>query len=117
MNPNELITRLRSGESPDFATILAVIDSHYEYTPCTFANGLGDRRFVNQAGENEGSCKIFAFARMHGFSEQETLTLFGEHYRHVLSHPQGNDHRNIRTFMKDGWAGIEFLGEPLRLRR
>ncbi len=117
MTPETLIARLRSGEAVDFATVMEVIEAHYEYTPTAFANGLRERRFVNQAGENEGSCKIFAFARLHHLSELETLALFGQHYDHVLSHPEGSDHRNIRIFAQDGWAGIEFFGAPpLRAR-
>jgi len=101
----------------EFTTTLAVIDAHYQYTPTAFANGVGKNRFVNRAGENEGSCKVLAFARQNELSEPETLALFGEHYQHVLAAHEDDDHRNIRTFMQDGWAGIEFTGEPLRLRR
>ncbi len=117
MRPNELIDRIRRGEVLAFADVLATIARHYDYTPTAFANGLGGRRFVNAAGENEGSCQVFAFARLHGLNEEETLALFGEHYRHVLETPDGDDHRNIRTFMADGWKGIEFFGEALSPRR
>ncbi len=116
MDPQTLIAKVTSGEPLDFATVLEVIERHYEYTPTAFANGLKERRFVNHAGENEGSCKIFGFARLYGLSEQQTLALFGQHYSHVLSQPEGTDHRNIRTFTRDGWAGIEFFGQPLRPR-
>ena len=116
MHPTELIDRIRRGEPLAFADVLATIARHYDYTPTAFANGTGERRFVNAAGENEGSCKVFAFARLHGLDEAATLALFGEHYRHVLATPEGSDHRNIRAFMRDGWAGIEFFGEPLRPR-
>lgn len=117
MTPETLIAKIRAGEMLDFATTLAVIDSCFEYTPVAFFNGLEERRFVNRAGENEGSCKVFGFASLHGLTEQETLTLFGEHYRHVLATPQGDDHRNIRTFMQDGWEGIHFDQQPLKARR
>lgn len=117
MTPRQLIERIRQGDEVAFADVLETIAAHYRYTPTAFANGLGSRRFVNAAGENEGSCKVFAFARLHGLDEAETLALFGEHYRHVLDTPAGTDHRNIRTFMADGWAGIEFFGEALRPRR
>jgi len=117
MTAESLIAKIRAGQKLDFATTLAVIDSCYEYTPVAFSNGLEERRIVNLAGENEGSCKVFAFANLHGLTEQETLTLFGEHYQHVLATPTGDDHRNIRTFMQDGWAGIHFDQPPLKARR
>jgi len=116
MTPQQLVARVRHGQPLRFAEVMAVIDRHYHYTPTAFANGLGERRFVNRAGENPGSCKVLAFARLHGLNASETLALFGEHYRHVLSTPDGQDHRNIRTFMVDGWQGVEFFGRPLRPR-
>jgi hypothetical protein len=64
---------------------------------------------MNQAGSNEGSCKIFAFATTEGLSEAETLACFGKYYREdVLQNPQVSDHANIRTFMRHGWKGIRF---------
>jgi len=117
MTPETLIAKIRAGQKPDFATTLAVIDSCYEYTPVAFSNGLEERRIVNRAGENEGSCKVFGFASLHALTEEETLALFGEHYHHVLATPEGDDHRNIRTFMLDGWAGIQFDQQPLKARR
>lgn len=110
------LERVRQGGPVRFRETLAVIEKFYHYTPTAFANGLGEARFVNEAGQNEGSCKIFAFARLQGLSKEETLRLFGEHYEHVLKTPEGTDHRNIRTFMRFGWQGIEFFGDPLRQR-
>jgi len=34
--------------------------------------------------------------------------LFGEHYKDVLANPSGNDHPNIRNFMKLGWGSVTF---------
>jgi HopJ type III effector protein. len=41
------------------------------------------------------------------------LALFGEFYRDVLATPEGDDHQNIRNFMKTGWAGVQFNTTPL----
>lgn len=97
-----------------FAETLALIDSLYSYTPTAFSNGLGNDRLENPAGVNEGSCKVFAFARLNSLSKAETLACFGEHCLKVLEEPQGTDHPNIRLFLRYGWEGIRFDGEPLR---
>jgi len=69
---------------------------------------------VNQAGTNEGSCKIFAFAQLNQLNQQQTLNLFGDYYRlDVLNNPDGTGHQNIRNFMQFGWDGIRFNGEAL----
>ena len=96
----------------DFDQVIALINALYDYMPARFTNGA----VVNEAGTNEGSCKIFAFAQLNGFSEMETLALFGKFYRDdVLGHPAGEDHANIRNFILDGWLGIQFESEPLTL--
>jgi hypothetical protein len=93
---------------------MTTINEHYQYIPSRFTNGVGVTRLVNEAGTNEGSCRIFSFARLNRLSPEHTLALFGDYYwKDVLEHPDGNDHGNIRTFMKHGWAGIAFDQEPL----
>lgn len=52
---------------------------------CRFKNGSLD----NAAGTNEGSCKVFSFGKLTSKSEQETLELFAQHYKSVLSTPGG----------------------------
>lgn len=93
-----------------FADTIAVIDANYDFTPTAFKNaGL-----ENQAGQNNGSCKIFAFGLHQELNEAHTLACFGDFYRKdVLLNPKGDDHQNIRHFMKHGWDGISFAGEPL----
>lgn len=92
-----------------FSDTMSVIDALYDFTPGGFSNG-GTR---NEAGENNGSCKLFSFAQISDFSEPQTLALFGEFYRDVLATPDGSDHQNIRHFMQTGWAGIQFDNAPL----
>lgn len=113
---NEFVNRVTSGEDVDFEDTMAVIAEHYHYSPTEFHNGV-DQPLLNQAGCNEGSCKIFAFARLHQFNQQQTLALFGDYYRKdVLLNPDGNDHQNIRNFILDGWDGIVFKGEALQAK-
>jgi hypothetical protein len=111
------IAHVKSGQPVAFRDTLDAIAAHYDYRPTRFSNGLGDDALLNEPGQNEGSCKIFAFARLHGLSEPDTLALFGEYYRdEVLPDPSGQGHRNIRNFMKYGWKGIAFEGEALAPR-
>ncbi|MDP7591302.1 MAG: HopJ type III effector protein [Litorilituus sp.] len=92
-------------ETVEFEQVMQVIADNYQYNPSAFVNG----EVQNQAGTNEGSCKIFTFAKLHQLSEQTTLHCFGRYYREdVLQNPQGNDHGNIRNFINHGWLGIKF---------
>ncbi|MDD5391963.1 MAG: HopJ type III effector protein [Thiothrix sp.] len=100
----------------DFASVIASIEAHYTYTPQAFSNGIGEDCVISPAGTNAGSCKVFAFGQLQGLSEQQTLLLFGEHYRKVLATPDETDHANIRTFMRHGWAGIHFDGVALQTK-
>ncbi|MFP8966531.1 HopJ type III effector protein [Pokkaliibacter sp. CJK22405] len=98
----------------DFEDTMGVIHANYDYHPTSFTNGQDADQVVNDAGTNEGSCKIFAFAKRHELSESQTLACFGRFYRDdVLNHPEGSDHRNIRQFMRHGWQGIQFAQDPL----
>ena len=93
-----------------FPDVIHVIEQYYTYTPVSFQNG----ETYNQARTNEGSCKLFYFAKLQKLSETHTLALFGDYYREdVLQNPEGSDHANIRNFMRSGWAGIKFEGEAL----
>ncbi|WP_341476835.1 HopJ type III effector protein [Pokkaliibacter plantistimulans] len=104
--------------SLDFEDTINLIHEHYDYQPTSFTNGCENDQIVNDAGTNEGSCKIFAFAKLHELNEARTLACFGRYYHQdVLQHPDGNDHRNIRLFMKYGWQGIQFADSPLTPKR
>ena len=100
-------------ESIAFSDIIAVIDANYEFIPTVFRNG----ELQNEAGQNNGSCKVFSFASLHGLTREQTLHCFGAYYRDdVLKHPEGTDHLNIRNFIKTGWEGIAFQGNALSLK-
>lgn len=111
------LEKIHNDAAVGFDETIAVITENYHYQPTEFSNGLDKHVLVNKAGSNEGSCKIFAFARIHRLDQQQTLNLFGDYYRlDVLNDPQGTGHHNIRLFMKYGWAGIRFNGEALTVR-
>jgi len=110
MSVQGFIARLGNDPGLDFEDTLAVIEQHYRYTPTVFDNG----EVHNPAGSNEGSCKIFAFAKLNGLSDAQTLACFGRFYRDVLAAPEGDDHANIRSFMQTGMPGIRFSGQALR---
>jgi len=114
MNLDTLLTQLE--ESPEtivFSDIMALIEAQYSFTPVAFSNGA----LKNEPGQNSGSCKLFAFAKQQGLTQQQTLYCFGSYYRvDVLQHPIGIDHQNIRNFIKTGWEGIAFAGNPLLLK-
>ena len=118
MTLTEFLDKLKSNKPVSFDETMAVIAEHYEYQPAEFSNGLDDdNELINKAGTNEGSCKIFAFAKMNGLDEQKTLNLFGDYYRlDVLNDPNGTGHLNIRNFMRYGWQGIQFKSMPLTLK-
>jgi len=95
----------------DFKEVIAFIDENYDFTPTKFTNG----NTVNEANQNNGSCKVFSFAKLNQLSKEETLALFGDFYKtDVLKNPEGTDHQNIRNFIEFGWDGISFEGEALR---
>jgi len=97
-------------ETVTFQEVIAHIDENYDFTPTRFTNG----DTTNEAGQNNGSCKIFSFAKQLNLSPEQTLNLFGDFYREdVLNKPEGNDHQNIRNFIQSGWEGIHFDGQAL----
>lgn len=108
MNLLEQITL--SPETIAFTDVIGYIDANFNFTPTRFING----NTVNEAGQNNGSCKIFSFASLQNLTQDQTLALFGDYYRtDVLANPEGSDHQNIRNFMQFGWDGIKFEGEGL----
>ncbi len=100
-------------ETISFSEVIEYIDSKYDFTPTRFTNG----NTVNETNQNNGSCKIFFFAKTNNLSPKQTLHLFGDFYRiDVLGNPEGTDHQNIRNFIKFGWNGIVYDGEALQTK-
>ncbi len=106
-----LLASLKNGDTP-FAKVLEFIDANYQHQPTAFKNG----NTYNEATQNQGSARVFAFAQLNNLSPENTLYLFAEHYKAVLDTPEGSDHQNIRQFMAHGWAGIAFEGEALKAK-
>jgi len=114
MSLSSFLEKLKQAPSTiTFPETISVIEENYNFTPTTFNNGTQQ----NEAGQNSGSCKLFAFAQLHNLSQAETLACFGAYYfEEVLGDPNGTNHQNIRNFMKTGWDGIQFEGEALLLK-
>lgn len=92
-----------------FKEVIEFIENYYNHQPTAFKNGDA----YNEATQNQGSAKVFAFAGLNKLSAEDTLYLFAEHYQSVLATPDATDHQNIRQFMAHGWSGIAFEGEAL----
>lgn len=103
----------KTPEIVTFDDTLSIIEEHYVFHETAFQNGgIG-----NATGQNNGSCKIFAFGHINNLTEEQTLNCFGDYYRKdVLKTLNGDDHQNIRNFMKNGWQGVRFQGEALILK-
>jgi hypothetical protein len=103
-----LIKNLKDN-SVTFKEVIGFIETYYQHQPTAFKNGEA----YNEATQNQGSAKVFAFAQLNNLSKEDTLFLFAEHYQSVLNTPNGSDHQNIRQFMAHGWPGIAFEGQAL----
>lgn len=114
MSIEQLLEKLKNTpEQIEFSEVIAIIDEHYNFIPTAFKNG----DFHNEAGQNLGSCKLFAFAKLEGFDQQQTLACFGAFYRNDVSENlTGDNHHNIRNFMKYGWGGIHFEDVALKMK-
>lgn len=109
---NFLNTLKQNPTAITFAETMQVIEENYNFTPTTFTNG----EITNKAGENSGSCKLFAFAKLQNLTKEETLFCFGEHYQSVLDDANGTSHQNIRNFIKTGFKGLSFDKNTLVLK-
>ncbi len=110
---NDQVIALLNGlkaRSVSFKEVIEFIEAHFEHTPTAFKNGDA----YNETSQNQGSAKVFTFAKINNLTEADTLCLFAEHYQSVLDHPDATDHQNIRQFMAYGWEGIKFEGEALK---
>lgn len=111
------LEKIKNNETISFNETIALISENYVYQPTEFSNGLGNKKITNTAKTNEGSCKIFAFAKLNQLDKLQTLNLFGDYYhKEVLQDPTGSNHQNIRNFMLDGWEGITFSQQALSIK-
>jgi len=114
MNLSDYLNKLKTTpESISFDETISTIDEHYDFTPSAFSNG----EIKNKANENNGSCKIFFFAKQQQLSEELTLHCFGDYYRKdVLQNPNADDHQNIRNFITSGWSALSFDSSALKVK-
>lgn len=103
MTIKELLEKLNTKEL-QFKDVLSFIEEKYDYSSSAFQNGTQN----NAETENQGSAKVLAFGKINNLSQEDTLTLFAEHYASVLATPNGVDHQNIRQFQLNGWSGVSF---------
>ena len=85
--------------SIEFPDMIAAIDNLYDFAPTAFKNG----DLENATGQNNGSCELFAFAKLQRFGKEQKP-------------PAGTDHVNIRSFIKFSWNGIAYAGVALKAR-
>lgn len=105
-----VLDQIKNNEEVEFDEVIIFIMDHYDFTPTAFKNG----DLENNANQNNGSCKVFAFSKLNGFTKEQTLQCFGDYYRKdVLQNPDGTNHGNIRNFISTGWDGISFAEEAL----
>lgn len=109
---NDQLLTLLAQPATQFSDVISWIDQHYSFTPTQFQNGAQ----LNEANQNNGSCKVFALALLLSLTQEQTLSLFCEHYKAVLEHPEGTDHQNIRQFMAHGFAGLAFEAQALQIK-
>ena len=69
-----LITTLKQNSMP-FSEVIEFIEKRYNHQPTAFKNG----DTYNEATQNQGSAKVFAFAQLNKLSAADTLYLFAEH--------------------------------------
>jgi len=114
MNLSDYLNKLKTTpESISFDETISTIDEHYNFTPSAFSNG----EIKNKANENNGSCKIFFFAKQQQLPEELTLHCFGDYYRKdVLQNPNADDHQNIRNFITSGWSALSFDSSALKVK-
>lgn len=110
MSLSELLELLKSKPtSVQFNDVIETINTEYHYTPSRFTNGKDSDTVINEAASNEGSCKIFAFAKFNNLTKDQTLNCFGVYYRDdVLLNPNNTDHVNIQTLIKYSLNDIHF---------
>ncbi|WP_312186122.1 HopJ type III effector protein [Sphingobacterium sp.] len=109
MTTKELLEKSK-GHHLNFQEVLDHISENYTYSPTAFQNG----NLKNSKEENQGSAKVFFFAKLNNLSAEDTLGLFAEHYQNVLDNPAGEGHQNIRQFLANNWGGISFEQDVLK---
>ena len=96
------IEAIKNNSSINVETVIELIDSLYDYHSVDFTNG----DVINKAGTNDITCKLFAFAKLNAFTQEQTLACFGHYYQDVLETPNSTEHQNNRNLMQNRRDGI-----------
>jgi hypothetical protein len=96
-----------------FAEIQDTINNEYDYSPNGFT--IGD--VYNDANSNQWSGKVLSYAVLNELTTEQTLELFGEHYRDVLDNPNADTHKNIRALIKFSLNSVSFDNNKLLLTK
>jgi len=85
-----------------FSDIMKTLDLHFTFRPTAFS--VGDTKSTEN--QNQKSLRVLSFAQLLKLSKEQTLKLWGEHYKQVLQEPEGSSHGNIRAFLKGGFECV-----------
>ena len=90
----------------------AVIDRLYDCHTTTVRNGDLEPAITGSSGPGSNSLKICCFARMHGLTTAEALTLFGS----IGLSPERQNHSNVEQLLKTGLERYLVDRQALTLR-
>ncbi len=77
----ELLAQLQASTAK-FSDVLAYIEARYQHTPTAFQNGAQH----NAATENQGSAKVFSFAKLQGLDQAQTFKFICRALRICISY-------------------------------
>ena len=60
----------KAPERINFTAVIEYIDEHYDFIPTQFTNG----ETINEPNKNNGSCKVFSFAKLNDWLCLENIT-------------------------------------------
>ena len=93
----------KTPSSIEFEQTMAAIEDGFDYKAVAFKCG----ELESSTEQNQGSAKIFSFAKLQKLKKETTLELFGRFYREdVLKNPTGDDHGNIRVRPEDPHTSV-----------
>lgn len=90
----------------------AVIDRLYDCHTTTVRNGDLEPAMTGSSGPGSNSLKICCWAKMHGLSTAEALTLFGS----IGLSPERQKHSNVEQLLKTGLERYRMDRQALTLR-
>ena len=85
MTVAELVQKIKTqAENIQFSEIIETVDANYNFTPTAFKNG----ETMNEANQNNGSCKVFSFAKnQRNLLKPSQLKLISSYYKLFIIKP------------------------------